>query len=105
MCYILHYQPYEGRSKNRLEIFNEYLVSLCSFHLLFFSYGLDPDIKYIFGWSLIGLVGILIGANQLLALFNFVGYINLLIVRKTMQMLAPDPEEKPEIVIINPMRI
>jgi len=68
--------------------------------------GLDPEVKYIFGWSLIFLVGVLIAANLLLVLFDFVGYVNLLITRRVMRCLAKDPEDDDvEIVIINPMRI
>ena len=51
--YMIHVRPYEDPIINRLETFNEIIILVCCYHLLFFIDGnIEIKMKFMAGWSL-----------------------------------------------------
>ena len=53
-AYVAHIRPFEIRSLNPLEVFNEFVVLICLYHMIVFTEGLiqDKDMIYSVGWSM-----------------------------------------------------
>ena len=53
IMYLIHVKPFEEPKFNYLEIFNEIVILVCCYHLLFFiDANIDTQMKYLAGWSL-----------------------------------------------------
>lgn len=52
--YLIKVMPFESFLVNVLEIFNEIIILICLYHMLFFTDGLtsDAELIYLIGWSL-----------------------------------------------------
>lgn len=53
LLYLIYTQPFSSSKQNKMELLNEFAVSVsCYFLFLFTDYMLDNDIKYSVGWAL-----------------------------------------------------
>ena len=75
-AYMGFFQVFERRLQNRLEIMNESLTMLCAYCLIPFS-GMvsDANTRYICGWPIIVLVGILVLINLAIILIQGVAVV------------------------------
>lgn len=75
IIYLSTVKPFESRFLNRLEIFNECIVLIASYHLFIFTkFTSDPNTQYQVGWSFIGFALICIASNMLILLAG--GFMN-----------------------------
>jgi hypothetical protein len=53
-AYVAHIKPFEIWSLNPLEVFNEFIVLICLYHMIVFTEGLiqDQEMIYMVGWSM-----------------------------------------------------
>ena len=76
IIYLAKVKPFESRLLNRVEIFNECIVLIASYHLFMFTkFTSDPDTQYQVGWSMIGFALLCIASNMFILVA--VGLINL----------------------------
>jgi hypothetical protein len=67
LVYITAVRPFELPLMNRMEIFNEFCVLLAATHLFWFTdFVPDPEIQYLYGWSLIAVSVLNIFVNMLI---------------------------------------
>ena len=51
--YLIIVRPFDDSTINRLEIFNEVIILVCCYHLLFYTdANISIPMKYLAGWSL-----------------------------------------------------
>ena len=92
MMYYGSVRPLTNRFDNRLEIFNEYFVSICCMHLFFFTDEIDVEYQQIYGWSLVYSVGTMCTVNLLVMFYELGRYVMLLVTR-TYYKVFPPPKE------------
>ena len=64
ITYLFIIRPFEDSRVNRLEIFNEYIFSLATLHMVLFSDCYDNShMKYSLGWTFISLILLQIVVN------------------------------------------
>lgn len=64
MLFLGYIKPYENKIFFSLELFNECIVLLCSYHLFLFTDFVDSkETQLSLGYSLIALTGLLIAVN------------------------------------------
>lgn len=80
ISYIIKVQPFESPGLNRLEVFNEFIVLSCLYHLLMFSDGLNGSdhLLYNIGWSMDILLILQFCLNMIFFAYNFFVKIRLL---------------------------
>ena len=65
--YIIYYEgqrPHKVRGRQMLEIFNEVLIMMAIYHMfLFTQFNFNLDLQFFMGYSLVGLVGLLVVVN------------------------------------------
>ena len=76
MIYTGYMRPYVMKLSNNLELINDTFIILCSYFLVVFS-GLVTDAytRYICGWPLIAIVGILIFINLTVIMYKGISQI------------------------------
>ena len=63
------YFPFKDRNTNKVELFNEFLMSISSYHIIFFSDMVDSLIvRYQYGWSLIAVLSVNLVFNMYIIL-------------------------------------
>ena len=94
VIYHCSFNPFISRQKNRLEVFNEVLITIITFHICFFTEFMpDKDMKVLMGWSMIYLTAINSSFN--FALIFYAGFrgIRLVVVkwyRRFRRFVDPD---------------
>ena len=64
MIYVGHFKPFLSRYASMIELINEVLIVVCTYHLIMFtSLVYDPDTRYLCGWPCIIVVFALIAMN------------------------------------------
>lgn len=58
LCWIVTVMPCETPQLNTMEIGNEILVIMCAYYMMFFTdYVGDPELRYMFGWGYMAMLG------------------------------------------------
>ena len=79
LMYLAAVGPFDTPLMNRMEVFNEFCILLASTHLFWFTdYVPDPEIQYLYGWSLIGVSIFNIIINMLVMLWMSLSSLKLL---------------------------
>ena len=64
MCYQAGIKPLDRQYKNKIELFNENIIAIITFHFIFFTDWIDNELdKFMLGWSAIGWTALLIAGN------------------------------------------
>ena len=73
-AYIAGVRPYEDQLSNKLELFNEYVILACLYHMLLFTEALTDDEQTLFniGWSLVLLFGFQFFLNTSIVAYNLI---------------------------------
>lgn len=89
MSYVIKNQPFEDKSLNFLEIFNEVVILVCLYHLLMFTQGINSNVVMLYnvGWSMDILLILMFMLNIASLGYNFSLKIKAILVR-TKLMLA-----------------
>lgn len=67
IIYLIYVQPFASKMLNYLEIFNELSILSLSYHsFIFTDFVPSPEIKYIFGYSLIGITTLNLLINMII---------------------------------------
>ena len=76
MVYTGYMRPYVMKLSNNIELINDTFIILCSYFLIIFS-GLvaDAQTRYISGWPLIAIVGMLILINLTVIMYKGISQI------------------------------
>ncbi len=71
--YILKVRPFEEKSLNNMEVFNEAIIMLCLYHMLIFTQGLTDDelLIYMTGWSMDIILLVQFSINLLFLGYNY----------------------------------
>jgi hypothetical protein len=65
LIYITSIQPFNGRFRNRIELFNDFGQILLTFHIMYFTDWVgSPDTQVMYGWVMIALSGVFICFNM-----------------------------------------
>lgn len=92
LIYTGYFKPVYGTFENRLEIFNEFQVCICTLMVIQFTDWVDsPEVQYEIGWYLCGLILLQVLINQIIIIYYSVRRI-IMVLRKiyglTMRFLA-----------------
>jgi len=66
-------RPYEDERVNDVEVFNEVIIYLCSFHWLLLLFSQSPDFDEVLGWSLISVISLNIIYHMFMMLVKLLG--------------------------------
>ena len=74
--YIMWYinvQPHVTRERKYLEIFNEIMIIMCTYHMVLFSqFNGSPELHFLLGYTYVGVIALVIVVNIGLLLFKSV---------------------------------
>lgn len=78
-CNIAHMKPMQGRWLNRLAIFNQFSLLVCSYHLISFTDYVDREMHNYMGFSFLITVAIFIIVNLLYMAYELILYLHYMI--------------------------
>ena len=70
LIYLANIQPFKGRFRNRIELFNDFSqINICLFVSLFTPYVTNPVAQDKFGWLMVGLVTLFMMINMVIVVY------------------------------------
>ena len=80
MIYQGHFKPLASKFDNRLYFFNDYIVFVCTIHLMFFTKTIDDILMqyYVFGWTFQATCAVLTAVNLPIILWQNLRSINVI---------------------------
>ena len=82
LIYLGHVKPLQTKLSNTIEIMNEFLIDIITFHLLLYTdFVPETTIKFNIGWSNVALISISMFINLNIVCYFSAKYIKLLVIK------------------------